>query len=102
MGTTVELTPAQADWVNRDSPGTLALVKPGVKLVTGQPVPLSKLLGQPDPEPEPEPKEAEPAAAAEGPGEPRGGAPAVSTKDAGAPVATGPRGRGGRSARGRS
>jgi hypothetical protein len=95
MGTTVELTPAQAAWVNRDSPGTLAEVKPGVKLTTGQPVPPSKLLGEPDPEPEPEPAEAE------GSGEPQGDAPVASTTDEGAQVATGPRGRtrGGRAGR---
>jgi hypothetical protein len=43
IGTTVELLPSEADWVNHDSPGTLAEIEPGVKLTTGQPVPASKL-----------------------------------------------------------
>jgi len=84
QGTTVELTPADAGWVNRDSPGTLAEVAPGVKLTTGQPVPPEKLKGYTPPEPEPEPE-------GEGEGEGEG---AASTADEGAPVATRPRGRG--------
>lgn len=91
MGTTVEMTPAEAAWVNRDSPGTLAEVAPGVKLETGQPVPPEKLKGYKAPKPEPEPPEPEPPAAK---AEPKS---VASTKDEGAPVATGARGRGGRS-----
>jgi hypothetical protein len=89
MGTTVELTPTQAAWVNRDSPGTLAEVKPGTKLTTGQPVPPSKLLDHPDEE-QPEPQ---PASAPEPEPEPEP-EPVASTKQEGAPVATAPRGRG--------
>jgi hypothetical protein len=42
-GTTIELDEASADWVNRDSPGTLAEIDPSVKLVKGKPVPKSAL-----------------------------------------------------------
>ena len=45
MGTQVELTEAEAEWVNRDSAGTLAEVRSGVQLEMGQPVPPEKLKG---------------------------------------------------------
>jgi SAP domain len=44
-GTQVELDEHEAEWVNRDSQGTLARVKPGLQLELGQPVPADALEG---------------------------------------------------------
>lgn len=56
VGTTVEMDPDEAAWVNKDSPGTLAEVAAGVKLATGEPVPPEKLKGYVAPEPVSEPE----------------------------------------------
>jgi len=44
-GSTIILDEESAEWVNRDSPGTLAEIDDSVKLVKGQPVPASALKG---------------------------------------------------------
>lgn len=59
MGTQVELDEAEAVWVNRDSPGTLAPVRHGQQLQLGQPVPATALEGAAEPEEPAPPKRPE-------------------------------------------
>jgi len=54
-GTQVELDEHEAEWVNRDSQGTLARVKPGLQLELGQPVPADALEAAGEAEEEQEP-----------------------------------------------
>lgn len=94
IGTQVELDEGEAVWVNRDSPGTLARVKPGQQLEMGQPVPASVLLDEDDEGEAPAALEPEPKAAAKVEAEEGVASGAASTSDEGAPVADKPRGRG--------